>query len=75
MKKLLIPLAGLALAFTAGSVVQAQAGNPFRNLDDFFSRMERNNPNPALNCNTFKRLDRRGDIVWLRLECNRLNRR
>jgi hypothetical protein len=38
-------------------------------LDDFFDRMGRNNPNPTLTCNTYKRLNREGEIVWLRLEC------
>jgi len=77
MNKFLIPVLGLALAIPAATVV-AQPGpgnNPFRNLEDFFGRMERNNPNPALGCVTQKRLNRRGDIVWLRMECNSYDRR
>lgn len=35
-------------------------------LAEFF---DRNTPNPRLVCETYKRLDREGDVVWLRLEC------
>lgn len=75
MKKFLIPLLGLALAIPAAVSVQAQPDNPFRTLDDFFRQAERNNPNPALGCVTQKRLNRRGEIVWLRMDCNAYNRR
>ena len=44
----------------------AYRGNP---LEDFFNRMDRNNPNPRLSCDTYKRLNRQGEIIWLRMEC------
>lgn len=78
MKKLILPaVAAVAFAaggFTASSVAEAQGrGNP---LEDFLGRIVRDQPNrEALGCNVVRRLDRSGDIVYLRMDCRAYGRR
>lgn len=46
---------------------QSRSHNP---LEDFLRGIETRQGNSNVNCNIQHRLDRRGDIRWIRIECN-----
>jgi len=46
---------------------QVRGHNP---LEDFLRGIETRQGNSNVNCNIQHRLDRRGDIRWIRIECN-----
>lgn len=75
MNKSVILTAAAAVGLLAGvggmAVAQPRPSNP---LEDFLGRIGRDNPNQALGCNVIKRIDRRGDIVYLQMTCRAYGR-
>lgn len=63
-------IAALVALGLIGTVVIAQPyGNRPGSLEDFLGRLDRDNPNSNLDCTVRKRINRYGDIIWLRMEC------
>ncbi len=67
----------LGLALGAGAMIGVGAlpalsqpyGQRYDPPDSFFNFLDRNTTNRALNCSISKRINREGDIVWLRMDC------
>lgn len=69
---IIIVAAVYAITLLAGMVNAQQRYNP---LEEFLRGIETRQGNRDLDCNVQHRLDRRGDIRWIRIDCSQDRRR
>lgn len=80
LPRALTAVALLLFAITAalllwGATASAQPRPSYNPLEEVFRSLERGRTTTALNCSAETRLNRRGDVIWLRMTCEGDRRR